>query len=325
MFVAAVLDPSVLSNEYFALDGYKSQAKQLLRGIQENGMLIFDPQNKLRTDVERALINLPTRYNQELLIRWEELQKNKQKRLVSCCNRRFMATSQSDTNQIVHQLASSCDVDAVFTSNQSIPKNLSLQDYDNSLFEEKRRNFFAGSLPIDQITKNDVQDLLVRSVRYAKWIRFYDKQLGRGERIKAFYSGVEYILDLWLQHGHFPELGRKVEIYTTEKRRIEARDAPHIVANKEKENSNAFDIIKSRLIRPLNKKFNWPFNLHIKKDPGHITHARHFETQISIIRSDIGFDLLNTDGTFKRNQFSVDNNFSDALNEYRNLPDAAYL
>ncbi len=42
----------------------------------------------------------------------------------------------------------------------------------------------------------EVEKAIVRVIRFAKWLRFYDKQIATGDNTKNFRKGIEFILKL---------------------------------------------------------------------------------------------------------------------------------
>jgi hypothetical protein len=321
--MATALDPRELEREKFSRDGYKSQVKQFFRGIQENGLLITDPDGELKSRIHSAILSLPSSCQKEVETRWIEFLKNKKRRVVGCHPKAFPKGKRGDIALVLNRIDSCCYLDSIFSSDLAVHNHAELGAYEDSRFEARRRELFAGSPPLDTLQPEQADDLIVRSIRYSKWLRFYDKQLGRAESIRGFCIGIEYILSLWKEHGHFArDKGNTVTIVTVERQRLNDDDTDHVRKQKLAANKKAVEDLEQKLLGPLRKKFKWQIDLQVKRDADHISHSRHLEAQVAIIRFDLGFDLFDSDKKFKRNQLSVDNAFSEHLRQYRELPDA---
>ena len=163
-----------------------------------------------------------------------------------------------------------------------------------------------------------------RSVRFAKWLRFYDAYIGTGNNTSRFRKGIEYILDLWQQHGFFvvqQGMG-SVEIYTGPAEQVWGDDEDHVKESKLKRNQENHRKVIRELVEPLDNQFPWPVKLFVKADRDGIFHARYLEAQHAIVRIDRGFDLFKQNGEFRRNFLTLNMAESSHLRECRDLPDA---
>jgi hypothetical protein len=333
MLVATALDPTLLKEENFLINGYLSQMKQLFRGINENGIIIVDPGCFLKKNIETALKILPTSHKQLLLIYWQEFLRSTRKRVVSCSTEKFGGLKIDNDSRNISRIALTCDLDAVFTPDVSVRKRVAIESYEDSDFEIKRRNFVIGPKTIDCVPKKEVDDLIIRSIRYSRWLRFYDKIIGKGEikdnNISEFQRGIAYILRLWEKHGHFitPDSKPEVVIITTEKEPILRNISQYVVEKRKGNNTIAYGHINKYLMEPLQKSFpNMCIKLEVKCDPHRITHMRHLEAQVAIIQFDTGFDLFKKKSDkFRRNKLTLSNNDAEHLQQYRSLPTADYL
>jgi hypothetical protein len=84
--------------------------------------------------------------------------------------------------------------------------------------------------------------------RFAKWIRFYDAQIGAASDPWKFREGIEYLLRLWQGIAYFPH--REVQIYTIHDQVSLASRVP---------------TLKRQVIDPLTKIFRWPIELVAKE------------------------------------------------------------
>ncbi len=192
-----------------------------------------------------------------------------------------------------------------------------LSEYRDSNFEQQRRKYESGTASIDALSRAEVDMLIIQAIRFAKWIRFYDRYIERGKNKIRFRKGIEYILTLWQEHGFFVRQQgiRDVTIFTCAER------GPKDESKRREWKQESYDKITRDVIQPLTKKFPWPIKLSVKTDPNAISHARHLETEHAVIRFDSGFDLFTKDGEFKRNFFTLHVAERTHLKEYRELPD----
>ena len=334
MLVSAVLDPSAFDPAHFD-ELYRIHAEDFFRGIGSNGLLIVDSENRLRNALIKQVESLPIKYGQRLRILVEEiLLKKKSKRVVTCHVSPSEAFS-GDLLELTRQLKRSTKADALIVKNQNL-KTLEfnqqssvdivpLSEYRDSGFEKERQKYYERVGPIDTLSKEKVDDIIIRSVRFTKWLRFYDKQIGKGTNTSNFQRGIAYILTLWGDHGFFSsQLGTgEVEIFTCIAEQIRDDETDHAKKSKMERNLNNYQKIIRDLIGPLKKNFpDLPVKLFVKSDPDGIFHARYLETQHAVIRVDRGFDLFKGKEQFWRNFFTLNMEESSHLRECRDLPDA---
>ena len=177
------------------------------------------------------------------------------------------------------------------------------------------------------LLSSEIHEIVIRSIRFTKWLRFYDAYIGTGENTSRFRKGIEYILSLWREYGFFASqqgIG-SVEIFTCRAEQIWDDETDHARESKLDRNQENYQKIIRELIDPLDsdKDFPWPIKLSVKDDPNSIFHARYLETQHAVIRIDRGFDLFDQNNEFRRNFFTLNMAESSHLRECRDLPDAA--
>ena len=327
MLVSAVLDPSAFNAAHFnQAQGqlYKIQAEDFLKGIQRNGVLIVDPENKLRDALMKKIESIPIKHRQQLGILVTHLfQNEKRKRIIACSvSGKLIATM--NLLDLAYYLKTKTEVDALivgddnflYADSKSWADLVPLSEYRESDFEEVREKYETHNTPIDKLPKSKVKDFIIRSVRFSKRLRFYDPYIGRSGRrnnTRNFRKGIEYILSLWDEHGFFSHQTKTVEIFTCcDHRRWET-----LIRSQERR-------IDQELIQPLKDQFPcWSVEFSIKTDQNRIFHARYLETQHAIIRIERGFDLFKTNGEFRRNFFTLNMMESLHLRECRDLPDAS--
>ena len=327
MLVSAVLDPYVLDFDatYFD-DLYMINAEDLLKGIKKNGVLIVDSgkrlQNALRDRIKSQ--TFPMKYQKRLQILVEELLKNRKRRIVECPVAPN-STSSGNLLGIACDLKTDTEADRLIVGNNNFaalrfnPKYsdgiVPLSEYRDSDFEKERQRYCDGFGPIDMLSRSEVDEIVIRSIRFTKWLRFYDKQIGTGNNTSNFRRGIAYILSLWKEHGFFASqqgIG-SVEIFTCRDEHISDDDIDDV--NRK---------INRELMGQLREQFPswWQIKLSVKDDSNGIFHARYLETQHAIIRVDRGFALFKQNGSFWRNFFTLNMAESSHLRECRELPNA---
>ena len=318
MLISAVLDPSAFDSDYFdAL--YRIHAEDLLKGIERNGLLIVDLEDILENEISERIYSAPTEYGQQLQIYLEELLKNRNTRIVECP----VSTNNASLGTLLdlaYHLKIDTKADALVVGEESLKTLKSerrfsddivpLSEYRDSDFEENRQRYEKPVGPIDELSKSEIEDIIIRSVRFTKWLRFYDPYIGRGRNTRAFRKGIEYILSLWDEHGFFvsQQSVEDVEIFTCSAQNVRVQ--------------NQHRSIVQEIITPLQQRFSWPVNFLIKNDPRRIFHARYLETQHAIIRVERGFDLFNQEDELRRNFFTLNMAEDSHLKQCRELPDA---
>lgn len=335
MLVSAVLDPSAFEADCFD-DLYTIHVEDFLKGIQKNGLLIVDSgrrlQDALRDQVKSP--TLPIAYRKRLQSLVEELLKNRKRRIVEC-SAAPNSTPSDNLLEIACNLKTETETDGLIVGSESFEKLrfhpehrhgiVSLSEYRDSDFEKERQGYCDGLDPIDTLSRSEVNEIVIRSVRFSKWLRFYDAYIGSGDNTSHFRKGIKYILDLWRERGFFatePDIG-SVEIFTCSAEQIRDDETDSAKKSKLERNQEKYQKVVRELVEPLSEDFPWRIKLSVKDDPDGIFHARYLETQHAIIRVDRGFDLFNQDNEFRRNFFTLNMAESSHLKECRDLPDAS--
>ena len=332
MIVSAVLDPSAFDAGYFdAL--YMIQAVDFLQGLQKNGLLIVDSENRLRDALVQRVKTIPIKFRQRLQILVEELLLKKRSRRIIPCLVSSDYTPSGNLLDLAYHLKTFTKTDGLIVGDESLATLKSenklgegivpLSEYHDSDFEKDRQRYESQVGPIDTIPKSEAEELIIRSVRFAKWLRFYDAYIGTGNNTSRYRRSIEYILTLWHEYGFFArEQGiGNINIFTCIER-IRDDETDHAKKSKLARNQENHRKIIRDLIEPLNNQFPWPVKLFVKSDPDGIFHARYLEAQHAIIRIDRGFDLFRQNGEFRRNFFTLNLVEGIHLKECRDLPDA---
>ena len=334
MLVSAVPDPSAFDISNFD-DAYREYAEDFLSGIKKNGVLIVDRGKRILHVIINDIRSDPNRYGKRLVTKFEEILKNKKRRIVMFGVSQDSA-SLKDLLELSYHLKTEADTDALIVGEDSLQKLKSqqkidasiipLSDYRNSDFEKNRDNYLNNWGEIDKLTKHAVDDLIIRAVQFSKRLRFYDPYIGSGNNISNFRKGIDYILTLWKDNCKFSiqQGANEIEIYTCCATQILAHDKNHVKRSKLSQNKSGYQTVIRGLVEPLEKKYpQCELKLYVKNDPNpnRIFHARYLEAQQAIIRIDKGFDLFKQDGTFRRNFLTLNMTEGSHLRECRELMD----
>ena len=212
MLMSAVLDPSAFDKDCFD-DLYAIHAEDFLQGIWRNGVLIVDSERRLQEELFKKAESLSgTGKGKRLQILLTDLLKDKSKRVavpsVSLSN-----ASLADLLDLTCALKTDTEPDGLIVADENFEKLrfnpkysdglIPLSIYRDSNFEKERQRYCDGSGPIDALSRSEVDKIVIHSIRFSKWLRFYDKQIGTGNNTSNFQRGISYILSLWKEHGFF--------------------------------------------------------------------------------------------------------------------------
>ena len=322
MLTTVLVDPSAFDRKHFEnITDYKLIAEQFLDEMtSENGVWISDKGGELLLyGIYKKISALPDRYGQYLSILLTEALKDRRWRFVEfadCFGKNFL--------EISSQFQSLCPPDAIIVSPESTSLSgsersevMPLHQYGHSTFRERRRGLMLNHQDLRQLTRNESQEVFVRTIQFSNYLCIYDKQIGRANNLSGFLGGIKYILRLWKKYSKFAGTARgnrRVEIYTCSNE------------NDEKNIEN-IKCVKRNLINPLKKSFpELGISLLVRQDRRHSMHARYLEAAHAILQLDRGFDLFDNNKKFKSNPVSFkrrdDQNIKNALKEFRELPKA---
>ena len=335
MLLSAVVDPAAFDESCFLIPGYKEHANFLLRAIRSNVVLLIDPNCQLKTKLISKVQGLPVRHGQSLQIQLVELLKQGNRRFVCCKPCDCSHSGDIDLLRVASQISDRCRVDGLVVGTQTKESLAAsgysgnsivyLKDYSDSDFERLRHRFMEQLPPLDMLVIGEAGEIVSRPLRFTKWIRFYDKQIGSGSNTSHFRKGIEYVLGKWRAEGYFAsDPGGVVEIITVEADPVRSGDDSHVQGQKRERNKVAYEKIKSELVDRIRSKYPWDIKLYVKQDLNGIFHARHLQTQSSIILFERGFDLFKPGGDLKRNILKVDNGSADHLSQCSSLQEASF-
>lgn len=316
MIMAAVVQPAAFSTANFNLPGYKDQAFAFLKGIEKNGLLLVDSPGRLRKELVQHIASLSTPVGQKVQGILPELLKGERKRIFTCDENAAPNSTDCSSDDLSLRVAEVCQVDGLVTgaAGQDRPPSLSsriaivpLQEYLSSDFEAMRDYFYSNFPPVDAPLVDTFEEMLVRSVRFSRWLRFYDSQIGRVEDLRSFGKGIEFILNLWLKCRHFVTTSGKVEIITPVKFRASQEDI-----------LQAQQRIYRQIISPLQSRYGVRIDLRMKYKR---FHDRYLDADSVILSFGRGFDLFDYYDKLRPQRVRVDNAVYDHLRELRESPD----
>lgn len=197
------------------------------------------------------------------------------------------------------------------------------------IYNRDRQRFVEG-MELSDLTIGQFKELLSRSIRFTRWLRFYDK-FPRESNTKRYFNCLDFILETWTTTGYFPQKssGSQVEIFAA----VEPVNRNHFdeqIEDTIERNRRTVQVVQQELIEKLNQKYN---KLSIKVEWKGTTrdilrkrwHDRYLETENLVLQFGRGFDFLTEDNTLDQCTFSrVVLKNRGLLNEIRKLPQFSY-
>lgn len=322
MLLSTVVLPESFSASHFADPTYHLNMEVFLRGIDSNGLILIDAEDRLyqqMCDHVEALANHAKGKTTHAL--FEELLKKRRQKIIRFVKTECSFTSNRQPSDVAACVATTCKVDSLLTdsANQSqlaaatggAVQVISVSDYIGSHIESERRRCVESLPSLDMMVAGQFDKLIVSATRFSRWLRFYDKQIGKGTGLSRFRRGIEKISQLWVNAAHFPIDQLSVDVYTV------VDESQY----KQFEPSVAYHRVKGDLIESLQQQFGIPFRLSVKRDADSRCHPRHLQTQSLAIMFEKGFDILDDNGAFCRSFMTAGGDFSGHLQEFRQLPE----
>lgn len=178
MRISVVLDSSAFNAAYFN-PTYERHTEDFLNGIQSNGLLIVDSENKLQNAIFEQIESLRTKYRQQLQIRFEELLKNKRERVVECYILSNYASSEKLLD-LAFQLKTVSQADVLIVGDES-PETLTndqkraegivlLSEYLNRNFETDSQRHYEKLKSTETHAESETEDTITHSVQFNDWL-----------------------------------------------------------------------------------------------------------------------------------------------------------
>ncbi len=174
MRISAVLDSSAFNAAYFN-PTFAMPTEEFLNSIQRNGLLIVDSENKLQNAIFEQIESLPTKYRQQLQIRFEELFKNKRGRVVECCVSPNYTPS-GGFSDLAFRLKKVSQADVLIVGGEGVERLqddqkraegiILLSKYLDNDFERYRH--YETLEPTE--TESEVEDTIIHSVQFNDWL-----------------------------------------------------------------------------------------------------------------------------------------------------------
>ena len=178
MGVSTVLDPSVFNEACFN-PTYGMHTEDFLNSIQRNGLLIVDSENKLQNAIFEQIESLPTKYRQQLQIRFEELFKNKKKWVVECYILSNYASSENLLD-LAFQLKEISQADVLIVGGESTETLTNdqkraegivlLSEYLNSDFESRHQRRYEKLKSTETHSESEEEDTITHSLQFSDWL-----------------------------------------------------------------------------------------------------------------------------------------------------------
>ena len=319
MLVTTVIDPRVFDKNKFELSGYIGNAYTLLKAINENGLIITDRNMIiLRQLVDRARL-LDAKHRQRLQIPLEEVIKKGKHRVIRTP---LVADEKSSADwlALANQLRKMCDCDTIIVHEDLIEdvcrlgleggQFTVLEDYIFSDIEQKRRRYFGELPPVDELTSDEFRDIIIRSVRFSRTLRFYDTQIGKGNNIKGFRRGIELLVKWWQESSSCATPDRLVEIYSV----VDLRE------QSDSSIQSAIGNVQAGVVDQLKKNTGINVKLYTKVPHGITLHARYLQSEQTILNFDTGFQLLRPNDQVRKCIVHIHEQSGKTLLEWQNLP-----
>lgn len=324
MQVSAIVSPSVFKEEALKQPGHRQGLIYFWKSIQSQTNILVDEKGTLWDDIEKAISELPVKFRQDFEIRVAEYRKSKvlKRKFVRCLDS-VCGTAGSQSSEIrLDKLGKSMKPDGYFVScleDQKHPTTTVIGEIFESKFE-KQKAAIENLGPI-QGAPQLFDKMIERSVRFSKSIKFYDKQIGHGLNLRAFFHGVKHILSVWRNCAHFrPEL---VEIYSVGEYWSLETMVEELVGEAIEKNRLALQRIEESLLEPIRSSFpELNVKFIFKNDESRESHARYLETNTCVVLFERGFDIFRDDETLKCQELKLADASRQSLSRLRSLPPA---
>jgi hypothetical protein len=317
MLVYGVLDPDALDPERLEDLAYRNQVVLLLDGLRRNSRLVVD-KDVLRQKIYQSIyefIRSSTKLSQKIGVLVTEA--GKQGWLIKVESEAFRRRWKRSKNLLsaAQELVEDCGADTLLTTKEGRAllrepgKATEMEEYQFSEFEEERQRFLR-KLPIDGKSDAQLEEVIRRVVKYSRWLKLYDKYIGRKDGEDRFYRGIYYVLDLWRRNCCVGNEMSGVEIFTC---------ACSSGLGTPSSGRRACEV----LLKRLRGEFDFGIKFRLAEGNARGFHARYLRSESAIVWFDKGFDLFSSDGQIERTslQFTGEETMSE-LQEWENAAKA---
>ena len=322
MLMTVVVLPESFSANRFTDPSYHLNTEILLRGIDANGIILVDKSdviyNKLCDNVESLSVTKKGKTTHAL---FEELLKKQRQKKVRFITTNISSRPDAPIENTCASIAVKCKADSLITDPDlhsrcaaefgGLVQVTSMTEYISSAVEVERRRCYESLPSLDRMAPGEFDRLIAGATRFSRWLRFYDKQIGKGTGLSRFRRGLERILRIWVDSAYYSKEQLSVDLFTV------VDESSY----KNYEPSVAYERVKGDLIEPLIGQFGLSFKFHFKRDVSSICHPRHLQTQSLAVLFEKGFDLVEDDGSLCRTFMKPDAGCAPHLQEYRQLKD----
>jgi hypothetical protein len=321
MLMTAVVLPTAFAEANYVDPTYHLNTEMFLRGIDSNGLILVDGDEKLYHTLCDAVEPLAAHGKGKTThALFEELLKKRRQKCLrfvkTCC----VVNGNVSIAGTALQVTTFCKPSILLADPPSQPSLASSQlppetnltpvpNYISSSVETERHRCLEKLPPIDLMGSNEFDSLIGQATRYSRWLRFFDKQIGKGTNLSHFRRGLERIIRTWIKSAHFPPNELHAEVLTCVDDSEHAQHAPEV----------AYRRVRKDLVGQLARDLSLRIDLAFKRDVSSICHARHLQTQSVSLLFERGFDFVNEDGSLRRGIVRIDGASSEHLQQYRQL------
>lgn len=316
MLISIVIDPKAFNYNYFKLkESNILNAKIILDGVLSNGVILMDSEDGvINKELNNNIMELCNKGEIYFTTKWAEILKNRNKHIVFLPN----SLKAEDFNTSIENITKILKPDGIIVEEKdqkinqfsNIDKSLFilLSDYYESEVEQRRKYYYQNLDTLDRIDTDEIKSLFISFLRYSKYLKFYDKYLGRANEndFSQYEKSISYIIDIWINEGIlFSHFQPSVEIITC--------------CGNFRRDKTLRPTIENKLLVPLRKKYSIHIGLVIKEDQRSEMHARFLKTNNILLSFDRGFDLFNNSGKFKKNILKIESNCESYIQHWSNL------
>ncbi|GIW83133.1 MAG: hypothetical protein KatS3mg105_4940 [Gemmatales bacterium] len=325
MIVSAIVDPSVFGPQGIVDELSRREASALLEGIVQNGVLIDGPErNLLRAAIQQAEQLLSTKKQQRVLLLLQEIIKQHKKYVVPCDRSLWQHGSAGFASQQIGSIVGVLKPDVIVTlpdraaaMAQAVGRHggiVPLSELSDSPYEELRRRMSRMELPLDQLTRPEIEERIGRALKFAHVLRIFDyRMVASVQRARRYLQGITFVAKIWEASCVVGEpTSRVIELITVGDTYTQGGFLS---------GADALNRLQAEIAEPLASSISAQVQVVVKKDNDpSIFHARGFEAKHRAFTLDPGFDAIGTDGPVRRCLLKAELAAEVHFQECRRLP-----